>query len=156
MQRENVSLIAALVHACMFSHLVVSSSFVTPWTVACQSPPSMEFPRQKQWSGLPFSTTGDLPNRGPKEASSTSERHHLRAGEGSQSQKGATVAPERHHATLVSRLHCLPRLLGIPDGRHPPGRSQPEISSPEETHGTPEKVRRLYTQKTERQGRGRQ
>ena len=69
MQRENVSLIAALVHACMFSHLVVSSSFVTPWTVACQSPPSMEFPRQKQWSGLPFSTTGDLPNLGIKPAS---------------------------------------------------------------------------------------
>ena len=29
-------------------------------------------------------------------------------------------------------------------------------SSPEETHGTPEKVRQLYTQKTEWQRRGRQ
>ena len=27
---------------------------VTPWTVACQSPLSMEFPRQEYWSGLPF------------------------------------------------------------------------------------------------------
>ena len=62
LQRENVSLLVALVHACMFGQLVVSSSSVTPWTVACQSPLSTEFPRQKQWSGLPFSTPGDLPN----------------------------------------------------------------------------------------------
>ena len=30
----------------------------------------------------------------------------------------------------------------------PLGGSQPEISSAEETHSTPEKVRQLYTQKT--------
>ena len=28
--------------------------FVTPWTVAHQAPPSMGFPRQEYWSGLPF------------------------------------------------------------------------------------------------------
>ena len=27
---------------------------VTPWTVACQAPLSMEFSRQEHWSGLPF------------------------------------------------------------------------------------------------------
>ena len=27
--------------------------FVTPWTVAYQAPPSMEFSRQEYWSGLP-------------------------------------------------------------------------------------------------------
>ena len=27
--------------------------FVTPWTVACQAPLSMEFSRQEYWSGLP-------------------------------------------------------------------------------------------------------
>ena len=32
----------------------MSNSFVTPWTVARQSPPSMGFPRQGYWSGLPF------------------------------------------------------------------------------------------------------
>ena len=26
----------------------------TPWTVACQAPPSMGFSRQEYWSGLPF------------------------------------------------------------------------------------------------------
>ena len=34
--------------------------FATPWTVACQAPLSMEFSRQEYWSGLPFSTPGDL------------------------------------------------------------------------------------------------
>ena len=28
--------------------------FVTPWIVAYQAPPSMGFPRQEYWSGLPF------------------------------------------------------------------------------------------------------
>ena len=35
--------------------------FATPWTVACQVPLSMEFSRQKYWSGLPFSSPGNLP-----------------------------------------------------------------------------------------------
>ena len=30
------------------------SLFVTPWTVACQAPLLMGFPRQEYWSGLPF------------------------------------------------------------------------------------------------------
>ena len=36
----------------LFSGLVVSDSFVTPWT--CQDPLSMGFPRQEYWSRLPF------------------------------------------------------------------------------------------------------
>ena len=28
--------------------------FVTPWTVAYHTPPSMGFSRQEYWSGLPF------------------------------------------------------------------------------------------------------
>ena len=28
--------------------------FVTPWTITCQAPLSMEFSRQEYWSGLPF------------------------------------------------------------------------------------------------------
>ena len=37
---------------------------MTPWTVACQAPLSMGFPRQEYWSGLPFPSLGDLPNPG--------------------------------------------------------------------------------------------
>ena len=38
--------------------------FMTPWTVAHQAPPSMEFSRQEYWSRLPFASQGDLPNPG--------------------------------------------------------------------------------------------
>ena len=48
----------------LFSHSVLSHSFVTPRTVACQAPLSMRFPRQEYWSGLPFSSPGNLPNQG--------------------------------------------------------------------------------------------
>ena len=42
---------------------------LTPWTIAHQAPLSMEFSRQKYWSGLPFLPPGDLPNPGIKSAS---------------------------------------------------------------------------------------
>ena len=38
--------------------------FATPWTVAQQAPPSMEFSRQEYWSGLPFPSPGVLPDLG--------------------------------------------------------------------------------------------
>ena len=37
---------------------------MTPWTIARQAPLSMEFSRQKYWSGLPFPSLRDLPNPG--------------------------------------------------------------------------------------------
>ena len=46
----------------MLGHLVVSDSFGTPWTVACQTPLSLGFARQEYWSGLPFPIRGDLPD----------------------------------------------------------------------------------------------
>ena len=46
-----------------------SSSFVTPWTVAHQTPLSIGFPRQEYWSGLPLPPPGDLPDPGIKPAS---------------------------------------------------------------------------------------
>ena len=38
--------------------------FATPWTVAHQAPPSIEFSRQEYWSWLPFPSPGALPNPG--------------------------------------------------------------------------------------------
>ena len=38
--------------------------FATPGTAAHQAPPSMGFSRQEDWSGLPFSSPGDIPNPG--------------------------------------------------------------------------------------------
>ena len=36
----------------------------TPWGVGCQAPLPMGFSRQEYWSGLPFSSPGDLPDPG--------------------------------------------------------------------------------------------
>ena len=47
----------------LFSRQVVSDSFVTQ-TVARQAPLSMGFPRQEYWSGLPFLSSGTLPDPG--------------------------------------------------------------------------------------------
>ena len=41
----------------------------TSWTLACQAPLSMGFPRQENWSALLFPSLGDLPNPGIKPAS---------------------------------------------------------------------------------------
>ena len=46
---------------CLVSKLCLT---VIPWTVAHQAPLSMGFPRQENWSGLPFPSPEDLPNPG--------------------------------------------------------------------------------------------
>ena len=38
--------------------------FATPWSLACQTPLYMRFPKQEYCSGLPFSSPGDLPHPG--------------------------------------------------------------------------------------------
>ena len=52
----------------LFSHSVMSDSFVTPWTPleprgSRQAPLSMGFRRQECWNGLPFPSPGDLPDQ---------------------------------------------------------------------------------------------
>ena len=42
---------------------------MTPWAVACHTPLSIEFSRQEYWSGLPFPSSGNLPNSGIKPGS---------------------------------------------------------------------------------------
>ena len=53
--------------------------FVTPWTVACQAPLSIEISRQEYWSGLPFPSPEDLSNPVIKPASPTMRQilYHL-------------------------------------------------------------------------------
>ena len=45
----------------LFSHVRL---FAAPWTVARQTPLSMELSRQEYWSRLLFPAPGDLPNPG--------------------------------------------------------------------------------------------
>ena len=47
---------------------------MTPWTIACQAPLSMEFSRQEFW---PFPCPGDLPNPGFKPRSPALQVHSL-------------------------------------------------------------------------------
>ena len=49
-------------HTYWFGGLVAKSclTLVILWAVACQVPLSMGFPRQEYWSGLPFTSPGDL------------------------------------------------------------------------------------------------
>ena len=51
--------------------------FATPWTVAHQAPPSMGFSRQEYWSGLPFSSPGDLTDPGIEPRSPTLQAEAL-------------------------------------------------------------------------------
>ena len=52
----------------------------TPWTVACQVPPSMGFFRQEYWSVLPFPSPGDLPDPGIELGSLTLQADSLPTG----------------------------------------------------------------------------
>ena len=52
----------------------MSSSFATLWTIACQAPLSMGFPRQEYWSGLPFPSPGNLPD--PRIEPTSPDWHH--------------------------------------------------------------------------------
>ena len=55
--------------SCMLSRVRL---FVTPCTVACQAPLSIEFSSQEYWSGKLFPSPEDLPNPGIKPVFSTS------------------------------------------------------------------------------------
>ena len=52
--------------ACMLSGVRL---FATPWTVARQAPPPLEFSMQEYWSRLPIPSPGDLSDPGIETAS---------------------------------------------------------------------------------------
>ena len=62
-------LISYLFHVCLLSHFSHVQLFVTPWTIACQAPFSMESSRQESWSGYPFPSPGDRLDPGVELAS---------------------------------------------------------------------------------------
>ena len=59
----------AIKHVVIVQSLGCVQLFATPWTVTCQVPLSMGFPRQEYWSGLPFLSPRDLPDPGVEPAS---------------------------------------------------------------------------------------
>ena len=53
-------------HVCVLSRFSRVQLLGTLWTVACQAPLSMGFPRQEYWNGLPCPPPRDLPDPGIK------------------------------------------------------------------------------------------
>ena len=58
--------------SCVLIHFSRVRLFATLWTVACQAPLSMGFSTQEYWSGLLFSSPGDLSDSGIKPTPITS------------------------------------------------------------------------------------
>ena len=72
MSRADVPLcVCVCVCVCLCTRSVVFNS-LQHWTITCQAPLSAGFPRQEYWSGLPFPSTGDLPNSGSEPPSPAS------------------------------------------------------------------------------------
>ena len=79
--------------------------FLTPWTVACQAPPSMGSSRQEYWSELPFPSPEDLPNPGLKSGSPTLQGDSLPSellGKAQLRATGKTTKAQAAQATLQS------------------------------------------------------
>ena len=77
MDKEGVVCIHVYNSVCVCKWLSCVWLFVTPMTLACQTPQVMEFPRQEYWSGLPFASPGVLPYPGIKPMSPTLQADSL-------------------------------------------------------------------------------
>ena len=75
---------------------------MTPWTVAHQTPLSMEFSRQKHWSGLPFLSLRDLPDPEIKPMSPVLEGRFFTTGP-----SGKSWGRKELDTTEHTRLHCI-------------------------------------------------
>ena len=67
MSPHHHSTVLVMIALCLFVDVCVcsvASDSLTPWTIACQAPLSIEFSRQEYWSMLLFLTPGDLPDPG--------------------------------------------------------------------------------------------
>ena len=67
----------------------MSNSFATPWSVALQTPLSMEFSRQEYWNGLLFPSPDDLPNPSDPEVGLNLLLLHWQAGSSPLSHMGS-------------------------------------------------------------------
>ena len=84
--------------------------FMTPWTVACQAPLSMEYSRQEYWSGQRFPSPGIFPAQGmnPGLPHWRQILYHLsRHGSPPKSESFSVVSGSlRPHGLCATRLLC--------------------------------------------------
>ena len=107
--------VCVCVCVCVCQLLSPVQLFVTSWTVAHQSPLSIEFSRQEYWSGLPFHSPRDLPNSGFKPRSLTLQVDSIPVR--AQKQKKVTL-----HLTPVPRLMMWRGRNSQKNGPHSPQR----------------------------------
>ena len=90
--------------------------FVTPWTVAHQPPPSMEFSRQEYWSGLPFPSPGDLPDPGiePRSPELRADTLPSEPPGNPYRYEGWIIKKTEHQRMYAFELWCWRRLLRVP------------------------------------------
>ena len=86
--------------------------FSTPWTVAYQAPPSVGFSRQECWSGLPFPSSGDLPNPGIEPGSPALQADALPSAPPGKPNSLATIVCE---VTQSCPTLCDPMDCSLPD-----------------------------------------
>ena len=87
-------------------------TLVTPWTVACQASLSMGFSRQEYWSGLPFPSSGDLPNPGIEPGSSALQPDSLLS-EPSGKPAWQLIWGNNEIAHFIKNLLCIMSLMYI-------------------------------------------
>ena len=97
---------------CVLSHFSHVCLCVTLWTVACQAPLSVGFPRQEYWSGLPCPPPRDLPNPRIKPASPALQVNSLPA---EPPGKPKLFMNKLNHFAVYQELtqHCKPTILQL-------------------------------------------
>ena len=83
---------------------------MTPWTVAFYAPLSMEFSRQKYWSGEPFPSPGDLPDPGIEPGSPALQEDSL------PSEPTGGQSSNKYH---LSESHRIPKHVGKQESSGP-------------------------------------
>ena len=106
----------------IFGRKVVVShclTLATPWTVTCQAPLSVGFPRHEYWSGLPFFSPGDLPGPETEPTSAlqvdslSSEPTREAPGMEEEKVKVKALSRVRLFATLWTVAHQVPPSMGF-------------------------------------------
>ena len=97
----------------------MSDTLATPWTVTCQAPLSVGFPRHEYWSGLPFFSPGDLPGPETEPTSAlqvdslSSEPTREAPGMEEEKVKVKSLSRVRLFATLWTVAHQVPPSMGF-------------------------------------------
>ena len=103
-----VKLLDQVLHVLMAQSLVHVQLFAALRTVARQAPLSVGFPRQEDWSGLPFPPPGDLPDPGIEPASLVAPTPA--GGFPSAVPREQRPSERRHQFTALDAAHSIPAL----------------------------------------------